>query len=163
MTENCNGIHFDVYRLKKSKIMKTLKKCRDPFDTFFLDLGTEFGKIMDQFPLEYPLYKSTKTGQVNLSVGENDYSVEVSAPGFTKEELSVELKDHILTIKGEHVEDKKNYSMKEFSKNSFSRSFTVPKDITGEVIAKFENGLLYLSLGKKELPPKEEPKKIEIK
>lgn len=149
--------------------MKTaLKKCRDPWDSMFENfLGNEFGKIMEQFPLEYPYYRLSKSyGKVNLYSDDKEYKVEVSAPGFTKEELNIDVKNGVLNIKGEHTEkkeEKKTYTRKEFSKCSFSRSFTIPEDVTGEVDAKFEDGILYLSLPKEELPPKAEIKKIEIK
>ena len=150
-----------------------LKNYRDPVDTFLdtiFDWGDDFGKFVEDFPksFEYPVWRTRSTvGQVNLSGDEKEYKVEVSAPGFTKEELNIELKDNILSIRGEHkvenVDEGKNYSRKEFCRNSFQRNFKVPANVTGEVNAKFENGILNISLTKKELPPKEEPKKIEIK
>ena len=149
--------------------MKTIKKYRDPWDSMIDSLyGIEFGKILEQFPLEYPYHRLSKSnGKVNLYSDDKEYKVEVSAPGFAKDELNIEIKDGVLNIKGEHVsdtkEEKKNYSRKEFSKCSFDRTFTIPEDTTGEVEAKFENGVIYLSLPKKELPPKVESKKIEIK
>jgi HSP20 family protein len=151
-----------------------LKKYKDPLDSFIEDLSegfNEFGvglnKVFEN-AFEYPYYKTVKSvGHVNLSGDEKEYKVEVAAPGFTKEELNIELNNNILTIKGEHAvetkEEKKNYTRREFSKNSFDRSFRVPSNVTGEVEAKFENGVLTVGLKKKELPPKEEPKRIEIK
>ena len=150
-----------------------LKKYKEPLDSLFEDLGegfNQFGndlnKMFADFPtiFDYPYYKTVKTvGQVNLGGDDKEYKVEVSAPGFTKEDLKIELSDNILNIKGEHIDEKKDYSRKEFAKNSFDRSFRVPENITGEIDAKFENGILTIGIKKKELPPKVEPKKIEIK
>lgn len=145
-----------------------LKLYRDPFD-YLMDGFGGLTKYLDGFKdIDYPYYKSNKSvGHVNLSSDEKQYSLEITAPGFTKEELSIDLKDNILTIKGEHsteVNDgDKKYSRCEFTRSSFTRSFTVPENASGEVEAKLENGILFIDLKKKELPPKEEVKRIEIK
>ena len=151
----------------------TLKKYEPIFGSFLEDLSdgwNEFEKAFENFPavFEYPYYRTVKSvGHVNLGSDDKEYKVEVSAPGFTKEELKIELDNNILRIKGEHAVEKKdeskNYTRREFSKNSFNRSFRVPANVSGEIDAKFENGILTVGIKKKELPPKEEPKKIEIK
>jgi len=147
----------------------TLKKYKDPiwgmvddFNKFAEDLN--FNSFFD-----YPYYKGVNNiGKVNIIDNDKDYTIDVSVPGFTKDELKVDLNDGILTVSGEHniekKDDKVNYSRKEFSKKSFSRSFNVPDSMnTDELDAKLENGILSLSIKKKELPPKQEPKRIEIK
>lgn len=146
---------------KNNKNMKN----RDPFELLFDGLS----KMADDLPkkLDYPLYFKTRpVGQVNLSNTDKEYNIEVSAPGFSKEELNLEIKEGVLSIKGKHTVDSKEstkkYSRQEFSKSSFLREFTVPEDASNEIEAKFENGILYISLKKKD-PPKEESKKIEIK
>lgn len=154
-----------------------LKKYRDPFYSLFDgwdEVFEDWGKGLDKFvntlpdPFDYPYYRTVKSvGRVNLASEDDHYKVELTAPGFTKEEMTIEMKDNVLTISGEHKADKtdegKNYTRREFAKSSFTRSFKVPTNVTGDVDAKFENGILTLSLKKKELPPKEEIKKIEIK
>jgi HSP20 family protein len=145
-----------------------MKNYKDPLDLILNSFG-DITKYLNGFKdIDYPCYKHSKSiGYVNLSSNEKEYSLEITAPGFTKEELSIELKDNILTMKGEHSSEtkevEKTYSRKEFSKSSFNRSFTVPEDISGEINANFENGILYVSLKKKELPPKDDARKIEIK
>ena len=150
---------------------EALRKYKDPFYSFFDDafsgVGNELSKVIDGF-MEYPYYRTVKNhGQCNLQNTDTEYLIDVSAPGFTKEELKVEIEDNLLTVKGEHLnkieEEKKNYSRREFSKNSFTRSFKIPENITGDVNAKFENGVLSVSFPKKELPPKTDSKQIEIK
>ena len=122
--------------------------------------------IMNDFPTIFEYPKNT-VGQVNIRENEKEYILDVMAPGFSKEELNVDIKDEVLNISGNHSvenkEEKKNYFRREFTKNSFKKSFSIPKNVEGEVDAKLENGILTVSLRKKELPPKEEPKRIEIK
>jgi len=139
---------------------------RSPFEkpfTYYLDRF---------FENDYDwLHGFNKTnGHVNISESKDGYSIEVSAPGFKKEELKINIEDKVLTISGEHQEKKDsgnengNYTRKEFSKQSFERSFTLPEDVDGESFdAKFENGVLLVSIKKPKELPKSEPKKIEIK
>jgi HSP20 family protein len=150
-----------------------LKNYRDPVEQFvdnLFDWGDNVGKFFEDIPktFDYPMFRAVKSvGHVNLSSDEKEYKVEILAPGFNKDELNIELKDGLLSIKGEQsiekTDEDKNYSRKEFCRNAFQRSFKVPTNITGEVDAKFENGVISINLKKKELPPKEEPKKIEIR
>jgi len=111
--------------------------------------------------------RGDSTGRVNIQETDKDYSIELSAPGFKKEELDIKINDGVLTLIGEksgESEDKnENYTRREFSKSSFSRSFRIPEDVDENGYdAKFEDGVLKIVVQKpKELPKIE--KKIEIK
>ncbi|MNL58527.1 putative Hsp20 family chaperone [compost metagenome] len=90
---------------------------------------------------------------VNIRDEENSYELEMSAPGFNKEDFKITSEDGLLTISAEtsseHREEKKNYTRKEFASSSFSRSFSLPDNIEEEdVKASYKNGLLKLSLKK---------------
>lgn len=91
----------------------------------------------------------------NISETEKDFKIELAAPGFKKDDLKIDLENEVLTVsaenKNETQESTKKYTRKEFSFNSFSRSFQLPKsaDIT-RIHAKYENGLLKLDIPKKE-------------
>ena len=94
---------------------------------------------------------------------EKGYEVDMDLPGFKKDEIQMELNDGVLTIsaaKGldKDEEDKKgNYIRKERYAGSMSRSFYVGEGVTQEDIhAKYEHGVLKLSI-----PKKEEQKKVE--
>ena len=95
---------------------------------------------------------------------EKGYEVDMDLPGFKKDEIQIELKDGYLTVsaaKGldKDEEDKKgHYIRQERYSGAMSRTFYVGKDLTQEDIkAKFEDGVLKLTVPKIEKKP-EEPK-----
>ncbi len=92
---------------------------------------------------------------VNVAETAEGYRIEVAAPGLDKSDFKLSLEKDVLTIKvekiksSEEVEDK--YLRREYSYNAFERSFQLPKTIDQEKIdAKYENGVLHLSLPKRE-------------
>lgn len=95
---------------------------------------------------------------------DNGYELDIDLPGFKKEDLKLELKDGYLTVNAETKTDKDEqdnngrYVRRERYYGSMSRSFYVGENLTEEDIrAKFEDGILKLSV------PKEQPKKVEEK
>lgn len=106
---------------------------------------------------------------VNISEDEKGWQIELSAAGFKKEDFTAKLDKDVLTISATHKEEesaeKKNYSRREFRYGSFSRSFRFQKDKVNEenISAVYENGILHVSVPKKEIAaPKEEIKEIRI-
>lgn len=92
---------------------------------------------------------------VNVINQDNQYVIEVAAPGIKKEDFNIKLENNKLVISSERKEDKDeknvNYSIKEFGFTSFSKTFFVPKDIEAEKInADYSNGVLSVSIPKKE-------------
>lgn len=92
---------------------------------------------------------------MKVNVGERDDAIEVTAemPGCAAEDIDVQLKDGILTIKGEkkaETEDKqKDYHVMERSYGMFERSFTLPAEVDGsKVEAAFDKGVLKVTLPK---------------
>jgi HSP20 family protein len=83
------------------------------------------------------------------------FELELAVPGMKKEDFKISLENNFLTISSEieckKPEEDSTYTRKEFSYCSFSRSFTLPKTVNTETInAQYENGLLKISLPKKE-------------
>lgn len=104
---------------------------------------------------------------VNIVENENGYRLEVAAPGFSKNEFTVDVDQHVLTISGEkkseQKEEKENYTRKEFSYSSFKRAFTLPETIDAEnIVAGYENGILNIALPKKVEAKKEQKKTITV-
>lgn len=90
----------------------------------------------------------------NVIENEKEFVIELAVPGMNRDDFHVDVENGQLIIssekKAEKVEEKENYTRKEFNYNSFSRSFMLPDAIDPEKIkAKYENGLLRLLLPKK--------------
>ena len=124
------------------------------FDDFF---GDPFGMMMPQG--RDPLYGKHAKNLMKTDVREMDgsYELDVDLPGFKKDEVHVDLKNGYLIISAEKGLDKDEsdkkgkYIRQERYAGSCSRSFYVGEDVeAGEVAARFENGILQLSIPKKE-------------
>lgn len=113
---------------------------------------------------------STTVPSINIKETNENYEVEVAAPGLDKKDFNVSLDNNMLTIsctKSVSKEDKgenENYTRREFSYQSFQRSFELPNVVDEDRInAHYDNGLLHLTIPKKEEAKQKEPKLIEIK
>ncbi|MDE3183556.1 MAG: Hsp20/alpha crystallin family protein [Bacteroidota bacterium] len=113
---------------------------------------------------------STSIPKVNVKETKDNFEVEVAAPGMNKNDFKIQLDGNMLSISSEksnereeNNEDEK-YSRREFSYQSFQRSFTLPKDVVDadKIEAKYENGLLHLVIPKKEEAKQKPPKQIQI-
>ncbi len=112
---------------------------------------------------------NTTIPAVNIKETPEHYQVEVAAPGMSKEDFKVELDGNQLTISSEkrnETEDREDnrFTRREFSYQSFERSFTLHKDVVDldKIEAKYENGLLNLIIPKKEEAKQKPPKRIMI-
>jgi len=112
---------------------------------------------------------NTTIPAVNIKETSENYEVEVAAPGMTKKDFKVELDGNSLTISSERSNEKEEkdderYSRKEFSYQSFQRTFTLQKDVMDidKIQAKYENGLLHLVIPKKEEAKQKPPRLIQI-
>ena len=107
---------------------------------------------------------------VNIKETENSYKVEMAAPGMKKQDFKIELDNNVLTISSEKSEESQEgngnerYSRREFSYQSFQRSFTLPKEVVDEdkIEAHYREGVLQLNIPKKEKAKQKPPRKIEI-
>lgn len=106
---------------------------------------------------------------VNIKETANAFEVEMAAPGMTKKDFRIELDSNVLTITSEksteqEQKDGEKYSRKEFSYQSFQRTFTLPKEVVDDekIEAKYENGVLYLVIPKKEEAKQKPARMIQI-
>jgi len=102
---------------------------------------------------------------MNVKEHDNDFEIELAAPGFDKKDFKIVMKDDVLEVsaerKEEEAEEKEDYTRREFSYNSFKRTMQLPTSVDRNKDAKatYENGILGLKLLKKE-EAKEKPKKM---
>jgi len=119
------------------------------FDRFFEN---------DAFNWSNRNYSDTNTTlpSVNIKESNDAFEVEVAAPGFTKNDFKIELKHDLLTVSSNkeienETKEGQQFSLREFSYQSFSRSFTLPNSADSEkIVAKYENGILRIIIPKKE-------------
>jgi HSP20 family protein len=105
---------------------------------------------------------------VNVKEGEKNFEIELAAPGLSKKDFKVTAENGILTISSEKTQEdekkEKDYTRREFSYSSFSRSFLLPDNANdADVTATYEDGVLRLRLGKKALTSSKSQKAIEVK
>lgn len=92
---------------------------------------------------------------VNIKENGKEFNIELAIPGMKKEDFKVAVENNVLTISAERKEEKnekdERYTRREFSYSSFSRSFTLPGSVNGDKIdAKYTDGILHLTIPKKE-------------
>ena len=132
-----------------------------------------FDDWMDfSFPsFDRAFYESNTRNMMKTDVKETDqgYELDIELPGYKKEDVRAQLKDGYLTVQAAKNmnNDEKNeqgaYIRRERYAGTMSRSFYVGDDVTEEDIhAKFEDGILKLSVPKKEAKKVEENKYITI-
>ncbi len=104
---------------------------------------------------------------VNIIEGRDNFRIEVAAPGLDKNDFEIDVKDNVLLItcrkeRKEETNDEK-IMRREFSYGAFSRSFTLPNTVeTDKISAKHKDGVLNITIPKKEAAKEKPPKKIDI-
>lgn len=136
--------HFDFSPLYRSTV---------GFDRLFTMLDSLGQPDQGQ---TYPPYNIERTG-------ENAYRITMAVAGFDESELSIEAREHVLTVKGEKAEDSGDQSQflyRGIAKRAFERRFQLADhvEIRG---AQLKNGLLHVDLVR-EIPEAAKPRKIEI-
>lgn len=139
-------------------------------------LGFSYPSLLNDFLNREPwnwdsrLMTGATLPPVNVRETKDDFVVDMAAPGMKKDDFSVELDGNMLTISSEKKteqnedDDDNNYARREYSYESFSRSFQLPKDVVDEefIKAKYTDGVLHLTIPKKEKAKQKPAKKIRI-
>lgn len=144
-------------------MLPMLRRTRGNVPSFIDDF---FGKDwMDSVFSDRP---GISTPAVNVKETDDEFQIEVAAPGLDKNDFKVDLDNNVLTIssekefKDEQKEDGR-YMRREFSYTSFSRSFTLPEAVDAEkIMAKHKDGILLITIPKREEAKRKPPKKIDI-
>lgn len=127
------------------------------------DMLPEFPSVIDELLtgnlLDWPLGRftgSTTVPSVNIRETDKAYEVEVAAPGLEKNNFKVELDNDMLMIsaqketKNEEKDKEGNYTRREFSYESFQRSFQLPEDMVekDKISAAYKDGILHITVPK---------------
>jgi HSP20 family protein len=112
-------------------------------------------------------FRRTSTPAVNIVDNDDNFKLELAAPGLTKEDFKINVDNELLSIsaekKNESSEKNSRYTRKEFSYVSFKRSFNLPEIVDAENIsANYENGVMTLTLPKKEEAKPKPAREIKI-
>ena len=118
----------------------------DPFENLNRKLC---GNLLPTDKREY----SQNLPATNVYEDEWSYRFELATPGFTKNDLKIELENNMVTVYGEkklaNKKEKGDYISKEYHSTKFYRSFTLPENVVSdEIHAKSENGITILFLPK---------------
>ncbi len=103
-----------------------------------------------------------KQPKTNILENKNEFIIDLSTPGFSKESFNLDISDRMLKISGNKkpTDEKGNYRMKEFGSDKFQRSFKLSENTDIEsIFAEYTNGILRITLPKKEI----KKKSLEIK
>lgn len=129
-----------------------------------LPRGNEFDLLGEMFKDPFFSERENKIMKTDIRENEKQYLIDIDLPGYSKENIKIEVEEGYLTVQAEtssNKEEKENdtFVRKERYKGNCSRSFYVGKDVKSEEIkASFKNGILTLEVPKKdtekELPEK---------
>jgi HSP20 family protein len=143
------------------KIMTLARfKSRDLFPSLFNEFLNR-----DMFDLANTSFNDSSLPAVNIKETKDDFLVEVAAPGMNKDDFNIEIDNGLLIISTEKEERNEDisdgeFTRREFSYQSFKRSFTLPKTIyEDKVKANYKDGVLMITLPKRE-EAKEKPKRM---
>jgi HSP20 family protein len=130
-----------------------------------------FDRIFEKDWMNWPdrNYSAANTSLPRVNIGENndEFRIQVAAPGMKRDDFRINYDNGKLTIASdfnETVEEGERYSVREFSYQSFQRSFTISRDVVdGEKInAAYQDGILTIVLPKKEEIKPRPPREITI-
>jgi len=139
----------------------------------FPDMPTLFNDFFSRDLWNWGLGNNSTTNTtipaVNVREDNDNFYVEVAAPGMKKEDFNVELDGTTLTIRSEKKDEREEkdgekYNRREFSYQSFQRVFELPAHVVDaeHIEAKYEHGLLHLTIPKKEEAKQRPPRMIQI-
>ncbi|MEN8124058.1 MAG: Hsp20/alpha crystallin family protein [Bacteroidota bacterium] len=132
------------------------------------ELSNIFDELLKDLSISTNENSKMSTPAVNIKETEKEFVVSLAVPGMNKKDFNINIDNELLTISSETKEETKdnndNYTRKEYSFNSFKRSFNIPKDAieSEKISAKYKNGELIINIPKKEII-ENKPKMIDIK
>ena len=131
------------------------------------ELSGIMNNYFDRSPLFNDSFNTSTQPSVNIYESDNDFQIEVAAPGFKKKDFNVEVNNDVLTISAtKETKEPKDLLVRkrQFSYESFERTFNLPKQVVDDstIKANYEDGILYITIGKKEEVKPKPARLIEI-
>lgn len=110
---------------------------------------------------------ASRLPSVNVEEDEKEFIIEMAAPGLEKKDFKIAVDNGCLTISSEKEEEKKeekkNYLRREYSYNSFTRTFAMPDNsIPDKINAKYDNGILHVTIPKEKMTITKPAKEIKV-
>ena len=147
-------------KLMKSNVFPALPEFFDDlFTKDFFDWGVQNNSTTD-----------TTIPAVNVIESHDSFTVEMAAPGMSKKYFQIELENEVLKITSrkeveKEVKEGERFTRREFSYQSFVRTFHLPKSVVDDskIKASYENGILRILIPKREEAKLPAPRRIEIK
>lgn len=140
--------------------MENNKKSVNPLSNRFYDLNNFFpsriSDILDEMMSDFPVtYDKVTDPSINVKETDTIHQIQVSAPGYKKENFKIDIDENVLTISNQFKEEIKNenekITRKEFRCSSFKRRFYLPENLKiDEISAKYEDCILYIDIPKKD-------------
>jgi HSP20 family protein len=133
------------------------------FDSMFPDLLGSDSPLTNDFLLDRKWVPS-----MNVKETDNNFEIDIAAPGFNKKDFEVSIESGLLKISAENKEEvekkDENYTRREYNYNSFFRSFALPENVNEEemIDATYKRGILKLTLSKLHLNEVVQKKVIEV-
>ena len=131
----------------------------DPFSEM-VDMRDRIGRLFYEYFGQFPAIREETLGRtwapaVDIYEDKNNIIVKAELPGMKKEDLSIDVKNNVLTLSGERKHEEKtrkeNFHRIERSYGKFSRSFTLPDSVkVDKVKANYKDGVLEITLPKAE-------------
>lgn len=124
--------------------------------------------VFSNFFNDFFYQTNTTLPSVNIKEGNDGFVVEVAAPGLEKEDFKISIDRGVLNISSEkslenESKNEERFTRREFSYQSFCRSFSLPDSADSDKIgAKYANGILYVSIPKREEAKPKPARTIEI-
>ena len=129
------------------------------------DLQEEFNRVWPELSGGFGLGSGDYAPSMDVRETPEAFVIEADIPGMDKKDVQIEVSDNVVTVKGERRSEReqndKDYHLTERRFGSFRRSVAIPGGFTNEnVSAKFENGVLTITLPKQE---EKKPRKIDVR
>lgn len=137
----------------------------NPARNRFLTVNDLIRDLMDE--VSTPTTSSLHSPKVNIYDSVDSIRLDFVVPGFNKDDFKLTVEEGILNVqaefKSEANDSLQNCTRREYSLRSFSRSFTLPDSVNADaVFASYQNGILMVTLPKKEESKPAEPRRISV-